>query len=128
CAFVVQAEAGIRAFHVTGVQTCALPIFPGGFLDRKALRNVVFRDARARRDLNEILHPLIRERMLEKAEMLEKEKPERIIVFDIPLLYESGLTRWVRKVIVVYVPESVQIRRLMERDRKSTRLNSSHVK
>src|SRR5690606_6680364 len=116
CAFVVQAEAGIRAFHVTGVQTCALPIFPGGFLDRKALRNVVFRDARARRDLNEILHPLIRERMLEKAEMLEKEKPERIIVFDIPLLYESGLTRWVRKVIVVYVPESVQIRRLMERE------------
>lgn len=87
-----------------------------GFLDRKALREVVFRDPQARRDLNGILHPLIRERMLEKAESLERERPERIIVFDIPLLYESRLTHWVRKVIVVYIPESLQIRRLMARE------------
>jgi dephospho-CoA kinase len=89
---------------------------PDGFLDRKALRDVVFRDPQARRDLNGILHPLIRERMLEKAEFLERERPGRVIVFDIPLLYESRLTDWVEKVIVVYVPESVQIRRLMERE------------
>lgn len=89
---------------------------PDGYLDRKALRDVVFRDPQARRDLNGILHPLIRERMLEKAEFLERERPGRVIVFDIPLLYESRLTDWVEKVIVVYVPESVQIRRLMERE------------
>lgn len=89
---------------------------PDGRLDRPALREVVFRDPWARKDLNEILHPLIRERMAEKADLLEKEQPERIIVFDIPLLYESGLTHWVEKVIVVYVPESVQIQRLMERE------------
>ena len=54
--------------------------------------------------------------MLEKADFLEGERPERLIVFDIPLLYESKLTHWVKKVIVVYVPESVQIRRLMDRE------------
>ncbi|GAA5345046.1 dephospho-CoA kinase [Planifilum fimeticola] len=89
---------------------------PDGYLDRKALRDVVFRDPQARRDLNGILHPLIRERMLEQAKFLERERPGRVIVFDIPLLYESRLTDWVEKVIVVYVPESVQIRRLMERE------------
>ena len=89
---------------------------PDGFLDRRALREVVFRDHRARQDLNNILHPLIRARMLEKADFLEGDRPERLIVFDIPLLYESKLTHWVKKVIVVYVPESVQIRRLMDRE------------
>lgn len=91
-------------------------IRPDGFLDRQALREVVFRDPQARKDLNGILHPLIRERMAEKADLLERERPGSIIVFDIPLLYESKLTHWVQKVIVVYVPESVQIHRLMERE------------
>lgn len=89
---------------------------PDGSLDRRALREVVFREPRARRDLNDILHPLIRRRMLEKAERLERERSGGIIVFDIPLLYESKLTHWVQKVVVVYVPESVQIRRLMNRE------------
>jgi dephospho-CoA kinase len=91
-------------------------IRPDGFLDRQALRAVVFRDPQARRDLNGILHPLIRERMAEKARLLEKKHPGSVIVFDIPLLYEGKLTHWVQKVIVVYVPETVQIRRLMERE------------
>lgn len=89
---------------------------PDGSLDRRALREVVFREPRARRDLNDILHPLIRRRMLEKAERLERERSGGIIVFDIPLLYESKLTHWVQKVVVVYVPEFVQIRRLMNRE------------
>lgn len=86
-----------------------------GELNRKALGALVFEDARARADLNAILHPLIRQRMEQKKEEAIKKNPPMILM-DIPLLYESGLEGTVEAVIVVYVPEQVQLERLMARD------------
>jgi dephospho-CoA kinase len=88
---------------------------PNGELDRKALGAIVFADEQARLDLNSILHPRIRSRMEEKKQAAKLLKPPCIIM-DIPLLFESKLKHTVEAVTVVYVPESLQLTRLMLRD------------
>lgn len=85
-----------------------------GEIDRKKLGNIVFSSAEKRERLNKIVHPYVRERMLLKVRELS-EKTEKIIL-DIPLLFETGAHEWLRPIILVYVPEEVQVKRLMERD------------
>lgn len=89
---------------------------PDGSLDRKALGAIVFRDKSARQDLNRILHPLIMQRMREEKDHWEKIDPCQVVIMDIPLLIEENLTSLVDQVIVVYVTESIQLKRLMNRD------------
>lgn len=89
-----------------------------GSLDRKALGAIIFDNEEKRKTLNEIVHPAVREKMLSQRDHLVKEG-ERAVVLDIPLLYESKLTHFVEKVIVVYVDEEIQRKRLVERDESS---------
>lgn len=84
-------------------------------LNRKKLGEIIFADEAKRKQLNEILHPAIRKRMLQRRDQYIDAK-EACVVLDIPLLYESELTHFVEKVIVVYVDEKTQIKRLMARD------------
>ncbi|OYD08381.1 dephospho-CoA kinase [Paludifilum halophilum] len=100
----VRARFGSEVFH------------PDGTLNRKALGAVVFRDESARKDLNRILHPLIVASMQEAARRIREQEPGRIVVMDTPLLLEENLTSLVERVIVVYVSESIQIKRLMARE------------
>lgn len=93
-------------------------LLSGGHIDRKKLGSIIFSDEEKRKALNEIVHPAVRKRMLEQKEHHVHNK-ERIIVMDIPLLFESKLTHMVNKVLVVYVEETVQLQRLMERDRST---------
>ncbi|MEB3100508.1 dephospho-CoA kinase [Ferviditalea candida] len=87
-----------------------------GSLDRKKLGDIVFADRKARKDLEALLHPAIREIMKERMSRAELEHPESLVVADIPLLFESGLQHLYDEVLLVYVPEEIQIRRLMARD------------
>lgn len=87
-----------------------------GSLHRKKLGEFIFADSTARKDLEQILHPPIRAIMKERMKQLEQEQPENLVVVDVPLLFESQLGHLFSKVMVVYVPESVQITRLMQRD------------
>ncbi|GAB3803998.1 dephospho-CoA kinase [Virgibacillus kimchii] len=84
-------------------------------LDRETLGQIVFADESKRNILNQIVHPAVRERMLEKRDDYIKNE-EKCIVLDIPLLFESKLTQFVDKTLVVYADESVQLQRLMERN------------
>lgn len=84
-------------------------------LDRKYLGRIVFADEQKRKQLNEIVHPAIRERML-KARDTYIAAGATCVVLDIPLLFESKLTHFVDKIVVVYVDESVQLDRLLSRD------------
>jgi dephospho-CoA kinase len=86
-----------------------------GQMDRKKLGAIIFKDGQARTDLNAIIHPAIRERMMQQREKAEREGTE-LIVMDIPLLFESELEYMVEKILVVYVPEEIQKDRLMLRD------------
>ncbi len=88
-----------------------------GSLDRARMRDIVFRDPVAKRQLEAILHPLISQ-VCERA-AAAAQKP--IIVFDVPLLVESG--RWrakVDRVLVVDASEAVQLQRVMARSGWST--------
>jgi dephospho-CoA kinase len=87
----------------------------GGVLDRHALRNLIFKDPSLRRDLEGILHPLIRAAMEESAETAAGP----YLVLAIPLLIEGGASGRVDRVLVVDVDESVQLERLMARDGSS---------
>ena len=83
-----------------------------GRLDRKRMRERIFADADARRRLEAILHPAIR------AEMERQSRaaggPYQVLV--IPLLTEGGRRDHVDRVLLVDVPEELQIQRVMWRD------------
>ncbi|MBB6670995.1 dephospho-CoA kinase [Cohnella nanjingensis] len=87
-----------------------------GTLDRRKLGRIVFADAAKRKELEAITHPAIRAVMRERVEALERERPDRLVVADIPLLYESGLEALYEGIMVVYVPRDIQLQRLMARD------------
>jgi dephospho-CoA kinase len=84
-----------------------------GQLDRPAMRQRVFADPTARKTLEAIVHPRVRQWMLDHAQRAEGP----YVMLSIPLLAENiGHYRWVDRIAVVDVPEEVQIQRLMTRD------------
>ncbi|MDP9698797.1 dephospho-CoA kinase [Paenibacillus polysaccharolyticus] len=87
-----------------------------GTLDRKKLGSIVFQHPEERKALEAITHPAIRKEMRERAAAYELKHPDKLVVSDIPLLYESGLEEGFTEVMVVYVPRAVQLERLMNRD------------
>jgi dephospho-CoA kinase len=90
-------------------------ILPDGEIDRQKLGSIIFHDEQKRQLLNEIVHPEVRKRMLEKREKAT-QNGEKIVILDIPLLFESKLTYMVEKIILVYVDENIQLQRLMNRN------------
>jgi dephospho-CoA kinase len=83
-----------------------------GGIDRPKLGDLVFRDADARRRLNAIVHPLVREWMAKRtAEAVERGAD--VVVQDVPLLFENSLEKLFSSVVLVYVPEELQIERLV---------------
>lgn len=88
-----------------------------GTLHRKALGKIVFQNEQARKELEAIMHPSIRSCMKERMRALEAENPDRLVVVDVPLLFESKLEAMFDRIMVVYVPQHVQLQRLMQRDR-----------
>jgi len=85
----------------------------GGRIDRARLGQLVFNDEDARHRLNAIVHPLVREWMAARtAEAVEAGAD--VIVQDVPLLFENGLERLYSTTVLVYVPEPLQVKRLVE--------------
>jgi dephospho-CoA kinase len=87
-----------------------------GGLDRKALGRLVFNDPRELERLNRITHPLILAE-IEKLLQIYRSGHEKVVVLDAPLLFETGLDKFVDEVWVVMVDHQTQVKRLMERDR-----------
>lgn len=83
-----------------------------GSLDRSYLRSKVFTNPELRHRLESILHPRIRQCM--QARIAALTVPYCIVV--VPLLTETGMTHWFDRILVVDVPEAVQIQRVMARD------------
>ena len=86
---------------------------PDGQLDRAALAAVAFTDPEARQRLNAIVHPLVRAWMADR-QMEAEARGEPYAVLDIPLLFESRGAAGFDDVILVYAPEELALRRLME--------------
>ena len=100
-----------------------------GDLDRPALAAVIFGDREKRDSLEGILHPLVFEKIESFLESMGEEgSAERIVLVEIPLLFEKGYTRRFRRKITVYADEDTTLGRLEEkgigRDSAVTRLNA----
>jgi len=85
----------------------------GGQVDRERLGRLVFEDGDARRRLNAIVHPLVRDWMAERTREAA-ERGAEVVIQDVPLLYENRLENLFSSVVLVYVPEDVQLERLVE--------------
>ncbi|BBN94207.1 dephospho-CoA kinase [Deinococcus grandis] len=83
----------------------------GGRLDRAALSARVFGQPEALAALNAIVHPRVRERMA----ALEAQAGSRVVVQDVPLLFEGGLDAQMDAVIVVDAPLPLRVGRVMAR-------------
>jgi dephospho-CoA kinase len=117
-AVVVDADAITRSLQVPGQ-----PVFdamverfgPGivaadGSLDRQAVASVVFSDEAARKDLEAIVHPAVGMEMVRRLQ--EHAGTDSVVVYDVPLLVESGKTGY-GAVVVVDVDPDVAVARLV---------------
>lgn len=86
-----------------------------GSLNRSALRGLIFQDAEQRRWLEALLHPLIGQEIA--SYLARAQSPYAILVS--PLLVESGQSRMTQRILVIDVPQALQIQRTMQRDGSS---------
>ncbi|MGM7318057.1 dephospho-CoA kinase [Idiomarina sp. ST10R2A5] len=84
----------------------------GGELNRKALRQRVFSNPQEKEWLNKLLHPAIRQEIISQLEQADSP----YVILSAPLLLENGLEKYCQRVLVVDVPESLQISRTIQRD------------
>ena len=85
-------------------------------INRKLLRNIIFEEKEHREWIQKLLHPLIREKMIEGCNHYKKNK---IILLVIPLLFEAKFTDICTEIWLVKCPEEIQIKRIIERDKIS---------
>jgi len=115
-------DTDLIAHRLTGPGGAALPaiqrlfgegfVLPSGAMDRKRMRERVFADAAARKSLESVLHPMIRE----ESERQIAAAGGQYVVHVVPLLVESGdFRRRVDRVLVVDCPEATQIARVRAR-------------
>ena len=88
-----------------------------GTMDRVRVAQIVFKDKRARLDLEAIIHPAVIKAVNDFFATLPKRTP--FAVADIPLVYETGRDKDFDAVIVVACPREMQLQRLMERNKLS---------
>lgn len=89
-----------------------------GRLDRRKLGQIVFKDERLLGELNQIVHPAVHQLALERIASLGR-KGAKVVVYDVPLLYEVGLDRWLQEIIVVSASLETRKRRIAARDHLS---------
>lgn len=87
-----------------------------GNLDRAAMARLVFHDPALRKKLESIIHPRVYEGKAKRVKEFERQG-YRVVLVDVPLMYESGWEKTFDLIIVVYVPRHVQQTRLVERDK-----------
>ena len=91
-----------------------------GQLQRRKLRDIIFKDNNERLWLEKLLHPLIRAAMQEKIKQVQSS----YCILVIPLLIETLPNPLVKRILVVDTPEELQIKRTQQRDQ----LNSEQIK
>ncbi len=106
-------ETGTAAFEKIVARWGAEVRSPQGDLDRAALRRVVFSDHEQLEELNQIVHPEVerlRGRLVDQA----RKRGDRIVVCDIPLLFERHMTDKFDRIILVDAHRGVRLERLVK--------------
>lgn len=117
---VFDADAAVRGLQAPGGRALG-PIedaFPGvvkdGVLDRDALGRIVFSSPDAKKKLEAIMHPMVAEERIDFFNKAEEEGA-KMVVLDIPLLFETGGDKACDKVVVVSAPPEIQRERVLAR-------------
>ena len=117
---IVDADAVVRDLQRPGTEVFqqivkrfgTAVLTPAGELDRPALRRLILEDTRARSDLNAIVHPAVRAQR-DALVAAARAAGARIIVADIPLLFEAADPAEFDAVVLVDAPEAVRLHRLV---------------
>ncbi len=88
---------------------------PDGSLDRRRLAEIVFRDRKKRRTLEQLIHPDIYEAFVRQVSRITAGQSDAVIVAEVPLLVEVNLIDLFDRIVLVYTSRQVQIERLMDR-------------
>ncbi len=88
-----------------------------GKIDRKILGEIVFQNKEAKTILENFTHPKIRAKILEQMQILEQENKPFFV--EIPLFFESSAYDGLGKVILIYAPKELSLKRIMQRDNLS---------
>jgi dephospho-CoA kinase len=107
-------EPGTPGFHRVVAAFGDAVVRPDGALDREALGRVVFADPDKLATLNGIVHPLVGQVIAERMAEVERDHPDAVVVYDVPLLVENNLADRYDVVVVVAAEPSTQLRRLVE--------------
>jgi dephospho-CoA kinase len=98
-------------------------VLADGQLNRPALRKLLFSDAKAKQQLEQILHPAIRKQLLQQA----ADTKSRYCILSIPLLIEANLQSCVDRILVIDVDRENQALRLQNRDKLSIKEVDQHL-
>ena len=86
-------------------------------INRQALAAIVFGDRRKLRRLERIIHPRVAREQQRLTRHIAERSPHAVVVYEVPLLFESGAHKRVDKIIVVTADRETQITRLKRRNR-----------
>jgi dephospho-CoA kinase len=117
---VFDADAAVHALYAPGGGGAAAirERFPQAAgddrVDRARLMEIVASDPRALRDLETLIHPLVREAEARFVEGARKRQDE-VVILDIPLLFETGRDATMDAIVVVSAPQAVQRERVLKR-------------
>jgi dephospho-CoA kinase len=106
-------ETGTAAFDKIVARWSSDMVAPDGQLDRGALRRIVFADHEQLEELNQIVHPEVerlRSQLVDKA----RKRGDRVVICDIPLLFERHMTDRFDKIILVDAHRAIRLDRLVK--------------
>lgn len=92
---------------------------PDRTLDRAALARMVFRNRAKLRRLERIIHPRVAREQTRRTNAIAKKHPRTVVIYEVPLLFESGVDKRVDQIIVVTADRETQIARLQQRNHLS---------
>ena len=105
-------ELGTRGYERIVERWGDAVLAPDGHLDRAALRRIVFSNPDELEQLNAIVHPEV-ERMRDRLVREARERGDRIVVADIPLLFERHLGDHFDRIILIDAPREIRLERLV---------------
>lgn len=105
-------ERGSKAFEAIVKRWGTSILAPDGHLDRGALRRVVFGNPTELESLNEIVHPEV-ERLREQRISEARSRGDKIVVCDIPLLFEKKIVDDFDRIVLVDAPRPLRLERLV---------------
>ncbi len=99
-------------------------VFTNGHIDRKKLGNIVFNNPELKQELENIIHPQVKSKIME---IFENHKNEKAIFISVPLLFEAGFENIFDRIILVTADENLRLSRLMQRNNLSKKEAESRI-